>query len=356
MKKTTINIIGCGGAGCKLTETFSKYYDKKLKTYESEISPNLVFKKYDLDNKGGKIPTTVIKSPLKNGEKLYGSGGERIANFEVIKDAIYRNTKEMVKIDKDNINIVIFGSGSGSGSVIGPVLIDLIKKSGGTAIAMIIVDTFTKKNTVATIGTFKTLEGLAKISKYVLPTIPFENIPTTHNLIIPDDVKNLISAADNKLLSKLALLLPFMTNHDDLDMSDVLATLSPEKNPSIKINPGVKKLDVTLNGEYYLKDNILSVKSITPIGHGYKPAFTNLADFKVDKPNAYTKSFIEHFNSESETSTINYPLELLLADLGYGTTIRACEEKLNAFEAEERKREESSDAIEVGDENDGFFF
>jgi len=225
-------------------------------------------------------------------------------------------------------------------------------------VVLAVVDSFSKKNTIASIGSLKTLEGLAVKNKYVLPVMAFENMPTKAELFTVNNIETNIENADNKLLSKLSLILPFLTKHDDLEVSDLLSLFNPERGNSLKISNGTKKLDIALNGDYYLSENVVSVKSISPLGHNYRPKFHNLSDFKVDKPNSYANDIINHFISNTKDSNVAFPLEIILADLGFGGLVRTLEEKLVNFNEAEQARTDTNNAIDIDLEasEDGMFF
>lgn len=110
-----------------------------------------------------------------------GSGGERIANFDEIRQSLTNLTDDAIGLS--DINIVVFSAAGGSGSVIGPVLLsDLRRRAQGRRqdIRMVAVVVGDSQSQVAANNTKRTLQTLRMLAEdqesgFYLPVMIFTN-------------------------------------------------------------------------------------------------------------------------------------------------------------------------------------
>ena len=166
-----VRIFACGGCGTNLVSRVEgglasladvKYFDTSL---ANRLGNNI-----DPDR------FTVLAGG-------YGSGGERIANFEKIRQALTDLSDDEIGFADINIAVVTFSAAGGSGSVIGPLLVNDLQRRAKLrrqeirVIAVVVGDSQSLTSANNTKRTLQTLRSLAEDSEsgFYLPTMVFTN-------------------------------------------------------------------------------------------------------------------------------------------------------------------------------------
>lgn len=223
--KLTLGFIGAGQFGCNVCEVAeaNNYRTCIINTSDEDLrSARLVTSKYLLGTKGGAGKNRdSVKADLK-------------ANYKEVLEFTHR------KFDfdgKEDIIYVVFSAGGGTGSGMGPLLIDLLRRTYPNQVFGAITVLPAENETLS--AQYNSLECLAELDRLQVPTIVLDNNKhdITKNKRAVYDTINQNSIEDIMTFAKTNRM---ASKYGNLDKADVLSILT---EPGVTSFATVKLVD-----------------------------------------------------------------------------------------------------------------
>ena len=266
MKKNTIIIHACGGAGCAigtkvidaLTEQYSTYSD--MPAWEIEYIDST---EQNIISVLGRDPSTMdnftkITSNLHSKKDIDGSGGDRGTNYKdiAIAASAYLDDNAWIKNNVNEFHIVISSAGGGTGSVISPLLVNSLLERNITVIPILIGDSSTMNYARNTLNALSTFNNIANKLKKPIALIYGDN--DSSDTVDCTDTVNNVNAV---ILAQITVLSVFLsgtnTNIDNQDMHNFI-DFTKNRLMSSEIPVGVYGLDITTSGSSERLKNVIS--------------------------------------------------------------------------------------------------
>ena len=228
-----INLIGAGGCGCNIVAYLKANLDTKHRSEFRDLyidtSTNNATSEALAENRFHHI-----KSMDVEGNKLSGSGGERITNFQHIKLGVNEFINTLKLHQNHDLNIVVFSLSGGTGSVAAPVIIDNLLATGANVIGLVVADSTNFQFIHNSERTIVTLNTIAK-KRAALPLMYFNNkVYRTNNEI--DKIK----ACNRDVLSVISTLSIFTSGENkDIDDKDMELMFKPHLYSALNISNGI---------------------------------------------------------------------------------------------------------------------
>lgn len=205
------SVFGCGGTGRSCATRFAKEHN--------EITVETI----DTTSNHIELPN-LFHNHIAG---LDGSAADRGMNYDSIREFIVQYVAGKTF---EPMNIVVCSLAGGSGSMIGPLLVKEIRRSGAKAIMLTIADTKSDKDARNTIGALKTIEGV--LSGMYVPMVLFHN----------KFGQQVVDRGVDEVLNRLDVL--FNNQFDRLDTADRLMFFSPS-DASVNVQAGVRLLNIS---------------------------------------------------------------------------------------------------------------
>jgi len=221
-KQKKMLIIGCGGAGVVTASEF-----EATRGVPEELTT--LFDVCYVDTSRANIPVTVEVDRAFTIPGLDGAGGNRALYADPIRQAM-PNIVSFVK--PADIHVIIYSASGGSGSTIGPMLASQLLKRGMNVVCVVIGDTTTIEATKNTIGTLRSIDGVARANQVTMPIIYAFN-----------SVNKTIAEVNREIRSNIVLLATlFSGNHEYIDSRDLYSWL--HFHETTEYDPGLAMLEI----------------------------------------------------------------------------------------------------------------
>ena len=237
MKKGTLRVFACGGAGINVIANIENAYrdlgdgfsDIEIVYIDSSIANA---KRYNID----KDENFFIIESTELGSKVDGSGGERRENAKHIVDTVRKIINRFDYKDENSIyNVVVFGTAGGTGSVIGPVLTKGLLEKGATVISFMIGDSGSGIHTINTLNTLASMNAVSKQTQKALAVNYVDNAKMSGATAEERKV-----SADVSIFNTIAAISLFCSGEVcDIDQKDMKMFFNQSRYQTIAIKPGL---------------------------------------------------------------------------------------------------------------------
>lgn len=239
MSQKKMRIIGCGGAGVVVAGEFENARNAK------EDLTTLIDISY-VDTSRANVPVDVELDRVFLIPGLDGAGGNRALYADPIRQAM-PNIVSFIK--PADIYVVIFSASGGSGSTIGPMLAAQLLKRGMNVVCIAIGDTTTIEATKNTIGTLRSIDGVARANNVTLPiSYAFNSVEKT------------IAEVNREIRNTIVILATlFSGNHEYIDSRDLYSWL--HFHETTEYDPGIAMLEIVTCD----RSDLTALKAMVPI-------------------------------------------------------------------------------------------
>lgn len=321
MSEKKILIIGAGGAGLNIAQHFERFRNSQE---EFTAQLEVVY----VDTSRANMKGDIDPNRFYQTEGTDGSGGVRRENIEPIRQAIPTIVNKFKAAD---INVIIFSADGGSGNALGACLAAELLKRDQNVISIVVGNSIGIPSTQNTIGTLRTLDGIASVQQAPMVAAYFHNSPDNSIESVNREIHNCVM-----LIATL-----FSGAHGSIDSRDLYNWLHYDQVTEYK--PGLTFLDIITSehgGVTDLQRN-LPIASLLTLGHSLNERYV-LGDNDAD----YHKVGIFHAPDKYKQDTTLY---YALTTHGIPDIVEDLEKRLSTLKdnaAAKRKQRSISDGAD----------
>ena len=277
-----ILIIGAGGAGLNISQYFERFRNSKE---EFTAQVEVVY----VDTSRANLKGDISPDRFFQTEGTDGSGGVRSENIEPIRQAVPTIVNKFKAAD---INVIIFSADGGSGNALGACLAAELLKRDQNVISIVVGNSIGIQPTKNTIGTLRTLDGIASKQSAPMVAAYFHNSPDNSIETVNRDIHNTVM-----LIATL-----FSGMHGSIDSRDLYNWLHYDQ--VTEYEPGLTFLDVITSDKGGVSDlqRNLPIASLITLGHSHNERYVlgdNDADYHkvgiMHAPEKYSKDVSVYF-------------------------------------------------------------
>jgi len=271
----TTRIYGCGGAGINAVNRF-------IQSGQGSILGTIDGSYAFLDTSRANLPSDADESKVYVPNDTKGSGKKRGENYDAIK-ASFKDI--LLKQEPGEYNIVVFSLSGGSGSVIGPVIMAELLARKLPTVAVVIASTESGKETLNTIDTLLSLDGIRKARKLPVVMCYAENEESRTFAEVDQEVTKYITALTmlfNNVNTEMDFkdLRHLVQFNDVVDVEASLCTLDFFSQDQLEENRDTLGSPVAVASLYRTRDDRKPLR----LGHDYNAVGVLSTEF-YDKDN-----------------------------------------------------------------------
>lgn len=241
-----VAVIGCGGFGINIARILKNKYS------------DLIVDAIGLDTSKSNVRTDdTIDVHIVAG----GVGAGKIRGKH--SDEIKKNLTQMTFADAD-VYIVPFGLSGGSGSVVGPLALKHLSRTGKRVVAVTTDDTLSEIDSENTKNALRTLEAISDQNDLYLP------------VILTSNTKLGRTEADRAVLQQTGILIHLLAQPtSEVDLNDRLTFLNPSETKLVDVGLRMLYLEEAdhtaprlpeLADDSYIADSVLSLGTLSDDG------------------------------------------------------------------------------------------